>query len=302
MPNQPRNPVVSAIRKDTTEIRKDTKRLLRLVERVKWDPFKDIKEMLDKIAKVLNDVWNGVTHLPRTIGNAFVTRAGPTIAHMLKTLSSLAGALVQPVEFVAVAIGHLARRTAARQAPADLARWHRFFEGLATLAVRINTLAAATGVGVKIQAPATIQSEYLTKVFDKIPPLLLAPAGLLLDAADGWEEAPWKILAELDGLPSDAGELLARARSDPETQQALKHARYIAKIVNVLVAAVLSALPRDLTVHIEIAGEGGGTQLASHPTGWFLQGAKLVLDLTDVVISYILDVSGEPRRALQAAR
>jgi hypothetical protein len=297
-----RDPLATAIRKDTIEIRKDTKRIRKHVEKpltLDLDPFKPIIDFLKDVWKLLNQVSKGIGGIPGQIVNALAQRAGGTIGRIVQTFSGLAATLVQPVAFVPVAVKYLTGRTAARRSQRD-PRMHRFFEGIAQLTVRINKLATAYGVGMNIKVPEPVQAAFLTQVFDQIPPLLLAPARLILDPVAGWEEIPGKIVSELDQLPSERDALFNQVRTNADTRKVLRHVRYIAKIVNVLVGTAISILPRDLTVHIEIAGEGGGTQLMGHPVAWVFQIAKLVLDLTDVVISYILEVFIEPGLVAQA--
>ena len=295
-----RDPHVTAIRK--SKIRKDTKKIRRMVKTpLKWDPTKDIKELLTKIWKLLQRVWNAITDMPGKIVDAFRTRGGPAIAKIVQTFLGVAGTLVEPVAFVPKAISYLTPKASSRRARTGPDRWHQFFKGLAALSVRINQLAKTLGAGVDVKVPEPIQERFVTQVFDQIPSLLLAPARLIMDPVDGWEQIPGKIVSELDQLPSEGDKLLNQLRTNVDTRRVLLHVRYIAKIVNVLVGTAISILPRDLTVHIEIAGEGGGTQLASHPAGWVFQIAKLVLDLTDVVISYMLEVTSEPKLVARAA-
>lgn len=297
-----RDPQVTAIRKDTSEIRKDTKKIRKMVETpLKWDPTKDIKDLLNKIWNLLNQVWKAITGIPGKIVDAFRTRAGTTIAKIVHTFLGVAGTLVQPVEFVPKAINYLTPKASSRRARRQPDRWHQFFQGLAALTVRINQLAKTLGAGVNVNVPEPIQERFVTQVFDQIPGLLLAPAKLILDPVDGWEEIPAKIVSQLDQLPAEGDKLLNQVRTNADTRKVLQDVRFIPKIVNVLVGTAVSILPRDLTVHLEIAGEGGGTQLASHPAGWVFQIAKLVLDLTDVVISHMLELASEPKLVARAA-
>lgn len=297
-----RDPHVIAIRKDTSEIRKETKKIRKMVETpLKWDPTKDVKEFLTKIWNLLQKVWNAISAMPGKIVDAFRMRAGTTIAKIVQTFLGVAGTLVEPVAFIPKAINYLTSKGSSRRARMEPDRWHQFFKGLAALTVRINQLAQTVGAGVNVKVPEPIQERFLTQVFDQIPGLLLAPAKLIMDPIDGWEQIPGKIVSELDQLPSEGDMLLNQVRTNADTRRTLQHVRYIAKMVSVLVNTAISLLPRDLTVHIEIAGEGGGTQLMGHPAAWVFQIAKLVLDLTDVVIGYMLELASEPKLVARAA-
>ena len=56
-------------------------------------------------------------------------------------------------------------------------------------------------------------------------------------------------------------------------------------MVNVLLAAIIKLLPKDLVAGLELVGEGGSVTVTGHPIAWIFVVASTAIDEVLVVLS-----------------
>ena len=65
--------------------------------------------------------------------------------------------------------------------------------------------------------------------------------------------------------------------------------------------AFKEVLPEDLSVNVDIVGEGGGTEVAGHPTKFSLVQLNLILRWADLALTRYIDFN-EPTAVVVTAR
>ena len=153
---------------------------------------------------------------------------------------------------------------------------------------------AARKLGIPVPKPP---QDLVARFINPMPAILLYPLAEVLEQLPGWAKMPQKIKGFLDTIPDLAYPLDQAKYSDEKVYVEIYVARSLTRSLKAVLAAVKEAAPKDLSVDVDILGEGGGTEVSGHPVKFPFVTAILILDLADQAFTAYLDLSAHVKSA-----